>query len=171
MSCADRFRLPAVFAALDSYVVADHSVRRRRSAKVLLVDPSDRVLLFRGGDPHRPDAGTWWFPPGGGVEAAETVEDAARREVLEETGQHVDELGQVILSRVVEFEVEGIPYRQHEIYFLVRVGHFTVSEALWTANERRVVHEHRWWTREALCATSDVIYPEGICDLLPVTSA
>src|SRR5882672_9447042 len=79
---------------------------RRQAARVILIDEAGRVLLFRGGDPHRPDAGTWWFTPGGGLDDGETIEDAAQREVREETGYVVTDLGAVVLERSIEFEVE-----------------------------------------------------------------
>lgn len=41
-------------------------------ARIILVDDSGQILLFRGGDPARPRAGTWWFTPGGAVEPGET---------------------------------------------------------------------------------------------------
>jgi 8-oxo-dGTP diphosphatase len=45
-----------------------------------------RVLLVRRSNP--PDAGFWGFP-GGKIEAGETIEQAALREVNEETGLRV----------------------------------------------------------------------------------
>jgi ADP-ribose pyrophosphatase YjhB (NUDIX family) len=52
----------------------------------LVHDDAGRLLVVRRGRP--PGAGQWSVP-GGRVEAAETDEQAVRREVLEETGLHV----------------------------------------------------------------------------------
>lgn len=56
-----------------------------RAAGVLLVSPAGRILLLRrrpGGEDH---GGEWAFP-GGGIEPGETAEQAAHRELTEETG-------------------------------------------------------------------------------------
>jgi 8-oxo-dGTP pyrophosphatase MutT (NUDIX family) len=53
----------------------------RRAARVIMLDDNDRVLLarFEYGGKH------WWTAPGGGLDDGETHEQAARREVAEET--------------------------------------------------------------------------------------
>lgn len=57
----------------------------RLSARLLLIDPAERVLLV----PVTDLEGSWWDLPGGGVEPGETTVAAAVRETLEETGYAV----------------------------------------------------------------------------------
>jgi len=54
-------------------------------AAILIVDKQNRLLLMK-----RSDSGCWG-PPGGAVELGDVVEEAARRETLEETGLQVGE--------------------------------------------------------------------------------
>lgn len=57
----------------------------RHTTRVLLVDQWDCVLLFQGQDPANV-ADVFWCPVGGGIEPGESPEEAAIREVREETG-------------------------------------------------------------------------------------
>ena len=57
----------------------------RVAARVLLVDPAGRLLLFQGFDPHVPDE-SFWFTAGGGLEPGEELLAGAQRELREETG-------------------------------------------------------------------------------------
>ena len=146
--------------------MTEQPVRQRRAARIILVDESGLALLFRGGDPARPEAGTWWFPPGGAIEPGESAADSARRELREETGLDAQDVGRIVLQRQIAFEFERVHYCQEEAYFLVRCAHFDISDSGWTEGERRVVQEHRWWSVDELRATTDTVYPEGLEALL-----
>src|SRR6187549_3530379 len=58
----------------------------RVAAYAVIVDERDRVLLAHWIEGRR----AAWTMPGGGIEAGEEPEHAARREVLEETGYRVE---------------------------------------------------------------------------------
>ena len=137
------------------------------AARVVLVDDGGRVLLFRGVDPARPEAGTWWITPGGGAEDGESLTQTARREALEETGQVLPEdLGPVILTKTDEFSFDGQEYRQTNHFFRVQVAHPQVDYSGWTDGERQTLHTHRWWTPDELRRTSETVFPEELLQLL-----
>jgi 8-oxo-dGTP pyrophosphatase MutT (NUDIX family) len=126
---------------------------------VVLVDPTGAVLLLSGRDPSIPDARPFWFTPGGGVEPGERVADAGRREVEEETGHRVGDLGPVVWRRRTSFLFDGVRFRQRESYFLVRLPRFEVRPLAFTAFEARSLTGWRWWPLEELIATDQTVYP------------
>lgn len=138
----------------------------RYAARLLVIDPRERVLLFRGLDPAHPERGTWWFTPGGGVEDGEDAATAARRELQEETGIAVAEVGPVVHRAEADYEFDSVRYRQLEDYYLVRVRSAEVDIAGWTELEQRFLVEVRWWPRFELQRTKDIVFPANLVDLL-----
>lgn len=79
----------------------------RRSARAILIDGPDLLLIKR----TRPGEAPYWVTIGGGVEPEDaTLEDAVRREVLEEIGAQIQNITQVFMIRDV---VEGGMAIQH----------------------------------------------------------
>ena len=60
----------------------------RRTARVVPVTRSGRVLLLSGCNPRRPKS-PYWFMIGGALETSENHEDAGTREPFEEIGVEV----------------------------------------------------------------------------------
>ncbi|HEY9439274.1 MAG TPA: NUDIX hydrolase [Streptomyces sp.] len=141
------------------------SAEPRRVARVVLLDPDDRILLIHGFEPGDP-AQTWWFTPGGGLEGDETREEAARREVIEETGIADIDLGPVLWKRACSFPFDGRRWDQDEWYFLARTETTATDTAGLTELERRSVAGLRWWTSSELLSARETVYPTRLGELL-----
>ncbi|WP_245256994.1 MULTISPECIES: NUDIX hydrolase [unclassified Nitrobacter] len=144
-------------------VVSHGSLRLRPAARLLLLDLKERLLLFRFVHKDR----AFWATPGGGVDDGETFEQAAIRELWEETGLRVACVGPEIAQRQFVLElIGGERVLADERFFLVRTDFHVVSSTAWTSLEREVMVEHRWWSRAELARPTERVFPEDIVDML-----
>ena len=133
------------------------------SARILLLDPHGRVLLFRFEAPDRPP---FWATPGGALDPGESFAAGARRELREETGIDED-CGAEVARRLAEFvTLEGVPVAADERYFLVRTETAEIATHGHTELERRVMRDWRWFTRDALAAHDEAFFPEDLVAML-----
>lgn len=138
----------------------------RPAARILLVDGAGRTLMFRFTPDDRPP---FWCTPGGAVDPGESYEDAARRELLEETGLDRD-CGPQVARRQVEFRtIEGVEVEADERYFRVDVDAHDVTAAGHTVLEQRVMQSWRWFTRQELAAHDEPYFPADLIALLDAT--
>ncbi len=146
-------------------VQSKQQVIDRDAARVLLIDRDGRVLLFRCQEPGAQRA--FWITPGGGLEAGETHEQAALRELYEETGLTGVELGPCVWVRTHTFAWLGRTYRQRERFYLLRIDLHEVESAKHTAEEQVVLTEYRWWSAQEIRSASQVAFaPSSLGDRL-----
>jgi 8-oxo-dGTP pyrophosphatase MutT (NUDIX family) len=119
----------------------------RQAVRAIVLDDDGRVLLVRFQDTF----GTWWSPPGGGVESGESDAHALARELAEEVGLVDYELGPQIWTRTHWMVNPSRWAGQSERHYLVRVPHFEPKPSF-TEDELLAegVYEARWFTPEEL---------------------
>ena len=141
--------------------------RHRRAARAIVRSADGRVLMMRGEDPADPGRGGFWFTPGGGIDDGESVDDAIRRELREETGLEVDRVGPVVLHRRDRFPMLGETWSQDETIVLVGVeaAFAPITTGLETL-EASVITERRWFSVGELRAVDEAVYPRCLVDLL-----
>lgn len=139
----------------------------RPTARLVVLDPLGRVLLFSSVDP---EGKTWWFTPGGGVHRGETLTAAAVRELAEETGYVCAEsdLGPVVATCAGLWPVQGDGkvFFAADSFFLVRVADACISTDGQEEYERTVITGHRWWTVDELRESGGEVFPVGLGDLV-----
>lgn len=124
-----------------------------------------RVLLIRAVDRHR--GRRYLLPPGGGVEFRERLDEAIRRELLEELGVTVPSPRQVGLVESL-FHYAGV--EEHELVFVYEAE--CDDPTIAGRDEVAVVEsdgqalEARWYTLEEVHASGLPVFPEGLLELL-----
>jgi len=143
------------------------SVVKRDSARLFIVRPGRQVLLFRYSYEEGPLSGiSFWATPGGGLEPGESFEDAARRELMEETGITAA-IGAPVHIHFNRFPLpDGRIAEAEERYFLVLTdGDCTCADNP-DLTEADAIAETRWWRFEEIATAADIIYPRDILPLL-----
>lgn len=138
----------------------------RLGARILVLDPHDRVLLIHARDPDEPTS-EWWELPGGGIEPGETPQATASRELAEETGILAEELGPCLWTRETRFRYRGRQHHRHETVYLTRVRHPAPTlTPRHTPNEKAGLLGHHWWSQPELAGFHGRLLPPTLPRLL-----
>lgn len=140
-------------------------MRFRPTARVLLLDPKDRILLMKGRLAHTPATPGEWFTVGGGIEPGETVAEAAAREIIEETGFIDAVVGPVVWRRDGSLGLPGEMFQEY--YVVARCAGGKPSRQGWEAHEHALIDDIRWWSLPELMTTGDRVHPIGLTGCLP----
>jgi 8-oxo-dGTP pyrophosphatase MutT (NUDIX family) len=141
----------------------------RTSARVILLDSRDRILLFSGwGSSDAQARQIAWVLPGGGAEEGEALAATAARELFEETGLRV---APAMLARPVgvgrgTWSDGATVYQAEDFVFLLRIPGWEVVTEGFTALERQQVTGHRWWSLDELRQTDALVFPRQLAPLL-----
>lgn len=144
-------------------------MRSRPAARLFVINSSGCVLLFKF--THDADAlagRSYWATPGGGVEHGESFEQAAIRELQEETGIVCDEIGASVAQRDFVMTLpSGETVKAEEKFFVVRVmGHQKINGDNRNHDEQQIISAHHWWSEQELKTTRETVYPQNIVELL-----
>lgn len=138
-------------------------LRLRRAARLIVLDGEGRALMFRYDVPGRDP---FWVTAGGECEPDESFEDAARRELLEETGIIADP-GPQIAQMTPEFiTVQGEPVQADERFFLVRVEKAEIDTSRHTETELALMTQYRWFNRDELVTWPEAVFPANLAAMI-----
>ncbi len=132
----------------------------RNTARLIVIDSQKRVLFFMMDDgrpvhPAHPDLVSYWLLPGGGIDPGETSEEAAIRELREETGIIDANLGPLVWihERILNTHDKDILF--HEEIFVVYVDRPQVNRDSLLPYEV-ITHQELRWLSEAEIRVSQI---------------
>jgi 8-oxo-dGTP pyrophosphatase MutT (NUDIX family) len=145
---------------------------RRQAARVVLLNRDRHVLLLSASDPVDRAKPPWWEIPGGGIDPHESSDDAARRELYEETGITDVEIGPCVWTQHSVFDFAGMHFDQHErVHVAWCDDAHDVQPAALEMFEAAAFSGHRWWDLDSLLASVEPVLPHRLREFLPALVA
>ena len=141
-------------------------MRKRPSARVIVLNSRDEVLLFRFEAGDGPERRIFWATPGGRPRRRESLGAAAERELAEETGLRMTVGPEVAVRQAVFCEPDGDSVEAEDHFFAVRVDSDAIDVTLMEDDERSVIKGHRWWSCADLRSTGEDVFPKDLCKIV-----
>ena len=146
----------------------------RKAVRVLLINDKNELLLmcYENFDISAKE-GTknkrFWCTIGGGIEGKESLEEAAFREIYEETGITKEDinLGPIVWHSMLELKLKGILTTFDESFMVVKTRKTYVALCNPTDDEKERVTKLKWFTLDEIIESKDPIFPLALPQLLP----
>lgn len=144
----------------------------RQSARLLIFNPAGDVFLFKYRTkrvtPRLASQGIhhFWATPGGALDPGESFEQAAARELFEETGWRTPIRPEAVHTREFKMQFEADWVWAVERYFVTEAPVSAINTAGFTALEQETMADHAWWSADALRQTQDLVFPQELADLV-----
>lgn len=145
--------------------------RGREAARIVVLDPEDRILLINAIDPRDATKGDWWEIPGGGMDPGEASASCAARELREEAGILDAEVGPVIWTQHVSYDFAGMHFEQDEYVHLARWAGGEQHPPELEFFEALAFRGMAWWTCDDLLASDVKTLPPRLREFLPAIVA
>lgn len=146
-------------------------MRIRPTVRLIVVDQQQRILLYKVDDTipvhvDRPAMIVYWNTPGGGIEPGESFEQAACRELWEETGIQIDYVGPWIwhYDRLLHFPNGSLMLRERFYLVMVATPQVTLTNLL--PHEQETHRGLRWWALDEIIQSDEPFMPPGLARLL-----
>lgn len=146
----------------------------RNSIKILLLNDKKEILLMCADDPKTTTLdgkynGKFWFAVGGQIENGESMQEAAIREIYEETGLGKEEieLGPIVWFGEFDLSLNGILTHMKQTFMVVKTNNKNVVLTNLDEWEKKKVKRLKWFSLEEIIHSDEVIYPVVLPQYLP----
>lgn len=146
----------------------------RNAVRIILLNNEDKLLLmcvedFDIATPDDVRHKRFWCTIGGGIEAGESIEQAAFREIYEETSltKETIKLGPIVWESEIDLKLKGTLTRLKEYFIVAKTQKSDVSLHLPTHDEKAVVKKLVWFSLNEIKNSSEVIFPILLTTYLP----
>ncbi len=149
-------------------------MKRHSSVRIILLNSKNELLLMCADDPKTTTLkgkynGRFWYTVGGQIEDGESIEQAALREIYEETGIKREKvvLGPVVWFGEFDLILSGIATRLKQVFIVARTAENNFTLKNLTAEEQAVVQRLDWFSLQRIQTSTEVVYPVLLPKYLP----